>query len=243
MRLGKIDVKRRVWVVLGGAALVVGASWLWTVDRRSAVATAKPTPEAFIRLTGSGDKSAESILRERANLLDPTPLFFPTEWNYGQRELPERLRRQPGQVFGSFDPKWNFPDQELKLTSGDTQQNRDKPADLLSQGNESPFAGMGQVDVPRQPLPERSAFVEVRGIRGGKLFIEQALVGVPVPRSDFQPVEFIVLVGAAGVVGEPLLAIGSGLDDVDGFFRTYLVKTLRLGERLNPGSYRVFIGP
>jgi hypothetical protein len=234
-----------VWLGLGGAVVVIAGSWFWTRDLRlnpGGRSTANQT--SFVRLTGLGNNPSDQILRERADLLDPTPLFFPTEWNYGQRPLPDRLRRQPGQVFGSFEPKWHFTEQELKLTVGDAAPTPEKPADLLTQGNQSPFAGLGQVDVARQPLAARSGFVEVRGFKdGGKVVIEQTLVGVNVPRADFSPVEFIVVVSPAGVVGEPLLASGSGSDEVDSFFRTYLVKTFRLGERLIPGSYRVFIGP
>ena len=224
--------------------MVVAASWFWSgnLGVQAPAVPAAPTPP-FLRMAGGGNNQTDKILRERADLLDPTPLFFPTEWNYGQQPLPERVRRQPGQVFGLFDPKWNFPEQELKLTVGESGPALEKPADVLTQGNESPFAGFGRVDVPRQPLPERSGFVEVRGLRGGKVVIEQSLVGISVPRPDFSPVEYIVVVSPAGVVGEPMVATGSGSDEVDSFFRNYLVKTFRLGERLNPGSYRVFIGP
>jgi len=71
----------------------------------------------------------------------------------------------------------------------------------------------------------------------------QLLGGFSPPRSDYAPLEFLVVISSAGMVGEPVLTTGSGWDDVDIFFRTYLVKTFRLGERLNPGRYRVLVGP
>jgi hypothetical protein len=55
--------------------------------------------------------------------------------------------------------------------------------------------------------------------------------------------EFIVAINPAGIVGAPILASGSGWEEVDAFFRTYLVKTFRVGERLSPGQYRVVVGP
>jgi hypothetical protein len=51
------------------------------------------------------------------------------------------------------------------------------------------------------------------------------------------------VVSSAGLIGDPILVTGSGWEEVDTFFRSYLVKTFRLGERLNPGRYRVLVGP
>ena len=241
MRIGKIEVKRRVWIGLGCALAVTAAWWGWTQRDRPVAVAGLRTPQPFVRF--AGNTSSDQILRERADLFDPTPLFFPTEWNYGQRPLPASLRRQPGQVFASFDPKPTFTEQELKLTAPETALAPEGPAGVLAQGIEAPFAGFGHVDVAREPIPERSGFVEVRGFTGDKPIIEQALVGVAVPRQDYSPIEFIIAISAAGVIGDPVLASGSGWEEVDSFFRSYLVKTFRVGERLSPGQYRVLIGP
>lgn len=243
MQLGGIEVKRRVWVGLG-FALVVIAGWLaWTQHTIPVEPAAAIAPKPFVRLTGAGEGTADRILRERADLLDPTPLFFPTEWNFGQRPLPARLRPQPGQVFGSFEPKFTVVEQNLKTYVGALVPAPEKLADVLTQGNEAPFAGMGHLEVSRAPLPERSGMLEVRSFGGSEPILEQQLEGFTLARPDFAPLEFIVAVSSAGVVGDPILASGSGWDEVDSFFRTYLVKTARLGERLNPGSYRVLVGP
>lgn len=244
MHGGKIEVKRRVWVALG-FALVATAGWFaWTRGTQPQPAPLATAPlKPFARLTGTGSGATDQVLRERADLFDPTPLFFPTEWNYGQRPLPERLRHQPGQAFGSFDAKRIFEDQNLKTYGVVSAPSPEKLADVLAQGNEAPFAGMGEVDGVLTPLAERSGFVEVRSFSGGEPVIDEALKNVSVPRPDFAPLEFVVAIGSAGVVGEPLLASGSGSDEVDAFFRSYLVKTFRLGQRLSPGSYRVVLGP
>jgi len=44
-------------------------------------------------------------------------------------------------------------------------------------------------------------------------------------------------------VGDLVLTSSSDSEEVDSFFRSYLVKTFRLGERLNPGRYRILVGP
>jgi hypothetical protein len=77
--------------------------------------------------------------------------------------------------------------------------------------------------------------------------MKQSLMKLSLPRSDFVPMEYLVAISSAGVVGEPILMVGTEGEEmdekVDSFFRTYLVKTFRLGLRLNPGRYRVLVGP
>jgi hypothetical protein len=55
-------------------------------------------------------------------------------------------------------------------------------------------------------------------------------------------VEFLVVISSAGLVGEPVMTTGSEEEDVDSFFRDYLIRSYRLGERLRPGRYRVWVG-
>lgn len=246
MRIGNIEVKRLVWISLVGVVGVVGAIggwWAWTQGKPTVQAmTVQPQPP-FVRLAGVGTGLADQVLRERADFFDPTPLFFPTEWNYGQRPLRESLRRQPGQVFGSFEPVFSYPEQNMKTYGIEITPAPEKLSDILVQGNEAPFAGIGQIDRPKPALQERGGFVEVRRFSSDEPVISQALGSIGLPRLDYAPLEFLVVVSRAGVVGEPVLTSGSGWEEVDTFFRTYLVKTARLGERLSPGRYRVLVGP
>jgi hypothetical protein len=247
MRIGNLKVKRRVWIGALIAVAVTGAWGLWTRARRQVAAVAAPGRAPFVRLAGTGTGGGDRVMRERAELYDPTPLFFPTEWNFGQQPLPASLRRQPGQVFGSFEANYTFPEQNLKAYGTEELAVPEKLSDVLAQGNEDPFAGMGQVDVQRPALANRSGFLEVKGLAGGNTVIAEALGGLSLPRPDFGPLEYLVAVSSAGIVGEPILNIDSSWGEVDekvdAFFRSYLVKTFRLGERLSPGRYRVLVGP
>jgi hypothetical protein len=243
VHIGKIEVKRRVWVGLVCAVGVTTVWWGWTRAKPPVVAAAIQGEQPFVRLAGVGSGAADRVLREQADLFDPGPLFFPTEWNYGQRPLPASLRRQPGQVFGSFDPKFAFTEPNMKTYGAETTPAPEKLSDVLAQGNEAPFAGFGQIDSPRPALPARAGFLEVRSFGDNKATVAQALSGFTPPRLDYAPVEFLVVISSAGVVGEPVLTSGSGWEEVDTFFRSYLVKTFRLGERLSPGRYRVLVGP
>lgn len=242
MRIGKLEIKRRVWIGLAAALAVTGVWWS-TARIKPAAANLEPAKPPFVRLTGVGKGTGDQMLREQAELMDPTPLFFPTEWNFGQRPLRESLRKQPGQFFGSFPPNLDFGEQGIKAYGIEPATVPVQLADVLAQGNEAPFAGMGQVDVLRPALAERSGFLEVYDISAGKYAFKQPLANLDLPRPDFAPMEFLAVIGSAGMVGDPVLVGGSGWEEVDSFFRSYLVKTIRLGERLNPGRYRVVVGP
>lgn len=243
MRIGNLIVKRRVWVAAGSFLVVTVAWWAWTRVTPPVPVTAQRPSAPFVRLASVGSGRTDEILREQAELFDPTPLFFPTEWNYGQRALPVSIGREPEQVFPNFEAKLVFTEPNMKPYGVGPSTAPATLPDVLVQGNEAPLAGFGQIDTPREPLSERSAFLEVRSVGSAKIVIGQAFKGLTVPRPDFAPLEFLVVVSSAGVVGEPLLTSGSGWDEVDAFFRSYLVKTYRLGERLIPGNYRVIVGP
>ncbi len=233
---------RRVWIGLVVACAGVGAWVAWNRVHPVALTHEVKHTKPFVQLAGAGTAAGDQVLREKAELLDPTPLFFPTEWNYGQRPLREGSLKQPGQVFGSFEPKLTVGERNIANYGAEAIVVPEKLVDVLVQGNEAPFAGMGLIDTQRSTLPVRSGYLEVRGFENGETIIAQQLSGINPPRTDFAPVEFLVVVGSAGLIGEPVLASGSGWDEVDNFFRAYLVKSYRLGERLHPGQYRVLVG-
>lgn len=250
MHIGKIEVKRRVWVGLVFALTVTAGWWEWTRAKPPAVTIATPFRQPYVRI-GTGPGTGDQLMHERAQLFDPTPLFFPTEWNFGQSPLRNSIRRQPAQVFSSFEPKLTFAEQNMKSYGTEASTAPEKLSDVLVQGNEAPFAGMGQIDVQRFALAERTGFLEVRGLVDGKTIIAQALNGLLLPRQDFDPLEFLVVVSSAGIVGEPVIVHWSssdsvaagGSEEMEVFVRSYLVKIFRLGERLHPGRYRVLVGP
>ena len=242
MARAKFTLKRRVWVGLLSAIAGV-AMWSWWAWSRQDVLVGKGGgAQPFVQLAGAGTAQGSRILQEKAELMDPTPLFFPTEWNYGQRPLSEGRLRHPGQVFGSFEPKLTVAEQNIKSYGAEAPAVPEKLSDVLVQGNEAPFAGMGQAGLQRSTLPVRAGYLEIRRLGDKENSIEQSLTGIQLPRSDFAPIEFLAVVGSSGLIGELVLLSGSGWDEVDAFFRNYLAKSYHLGERLSPGRYRVLVG-
>lgn len=242
MSFKRTEVKRRVWIGLVVACAAVGGWVVWSRSRPVSAGDAFKVRQPFVQLAGVGTDVGDQLLREKAELMDPTPLFFPTEWNYGYQPLDESSLKHPGEFFGSFLPKPTIDEQKIASYGAEAPIVPEKLADVLVQGNEAPFAGIGQVDGRQASLPIRAGFLEVGDLKSGESIISQSLSGLLLPRTDFDPVEFIVVVGPGGLIGEPFLMSGSGWEEVDTFFRTYLVKSYRLGERLRPGRYRVVLG-
>lgn len=236
-------MKRRFWIGLLGGLVATGVWWFRAQDKPAApvgvVAVARP----FVQIAGAGTGATDRLMREKADFFDPTPLFFPTEWNYGQMPLRADLRQGLGQVFVSFPPLFTATEENIQNYAATTTAAPESLAEVLSSGNQTPFAGMGQVDDPRPPLAERGAFLAIRRFGDKDNAIAQVLSDLPWRAMDYEPLEYMITVSPAGLVGDLVIVKGSGAEEVDVFFRDYLVKTYRVGERLAPGSYQVWIGP
>lgn len=235
--------RRRILVTLVLAIGVTGV-WLWW-SRRVTEPLQRTGPQAtapFVQLAGSSAAASDRVLQERADYFDPAPLFIPTSRNYGGRGLPARLQRQPGQIFGDYGAKHHFTEEGLPAYGTETALVPENVVELLVRANEAPFAGFGEQGNRLVNLVGERPRIHFKRLAGGELSLEGE-VQSEVPRRDFSPLEFLILVSPSGVVGDPLLTTGSGVLEVDAFFQDYLVRTHRAGERLAPGVYRVMIGP
>lgn len=244
MMIGGIRVRRRFFVSIGLILAVTGAWIYWS---RATRPTGRPVPRdqtgSFVRIAGAGEGGRDQLLEERAEYFDPTPLFLPTSRNFQQGALPSRVVKQPGQVFSEFEPKWHFVETTLPEYGVPSDSDRGSFPELLARGVDAPFAGFGRVDQAGPPLARRSGFMEVKSLKNGELTLAEALEGIELPQVYFTPVEFIVAVASIGLVGDPVLMVTSGQDEIDGKLKDYLVKIYRIGERLAPGRYVVLIGP
>ena len=54
MRIGKIEVKRRVWLGLAFALVATSIWWVWFRAKLSIDVAAIPAKQPFVRLTGAG---------------------------------------------------------------------------------------------------------------------------------------------------------------------------------------------
>ncbi len=238
----KFQSNRRFYAGMALAAVAIAAWWAWNGTAARLPEGKGGFTEPFIRVGGGDAATVDRVLRERADFFDPAPLFVPTSRNHGHAQLPSHLVKQPGQVFADFGAKLSFNEGGLAAYGAENPAAGEGVVDVLSRSNEVPFAGLGESGVTRPKLPNRSALIQIKKMGDNELR-EKTFIDLAVPRVDFAPLEFVVAVGPAGLIGDPLLSLGSGHDDVDSFFQTFLAKTYRLGTLLPPGRYRVMIGP
>jgi hypothetical protein len=238
----RFRLKRRVYVVGLLMIAAVGGGWFWADRRHEEIARGALLPQPFVRVGAGGQPEVARALGERAEFFDPAPLFVPTEKNFGRGQLPARLTKQPGEVFGDFEPKLNFGNAALGTYGAESLAAGEGMVEVLSRSNEVPFAGLGEMTSSREKLPARSAVVRIArlGESGSR---EIVLTGIGLPRADFAPLEFMLAVGPSGLIGAPSLAAGSGREEVDGFFQEFLASASQVGSVLPPGRYRVTIGP
>jgi hypothetical protein len=88
--------------------------------------------------------------------------------------------------------------------------------------------------------------MEVLQAKTGRIVLAAPLNAQPTDRFpvvDWKPLEMVVAVEAAGMVGEPTVTSGSESEEVDNYFRALIVKQFRVGARLPPGFYTLRIGP
>ncbi|MFI5335288.1 MAG: hypothetical protein ACHQ5A_00780 [Opitutales bacterium] len=243
MEKPRFHLQRRLFVATGLLVAASGVWYFWTWYRTPSSGVVARQPTAFVQVAGQGEGNADQVMQERAELLDPTPLFIPTGKNFGQGELPARVVRQPGQVFGDYEAKMDFSDSGLATYGAAVDPTPDSLPEVLGRGNEAPFAGFGQIDTSRSPLAIRAGMIEVKSFTDGNIVISHAISDLILPKTDFAPAEFIVAVGNSGLLGEPVLTTSSGSEENDAVLREFLDTGFRLGERLPPGRYVVAIGP
>jgi hypothetical protein len=233
--------RRRVYA--GAVLLLAGIAgwWVWSQHVAREPAGLPRPAEPFVRV-GSAPGTGSELLREKADFFDPAPLFVPTARNYSQRGLPAALVKQPGGVFGDFEAKLSFAEGGLTPYAFEGPAGGDSLPEVLARNNEAPFSGFGEVDSVRNPLAARTAVVRVNLLGSNEIRDIDLGAAVP-PRTDFPPLEFLVLVGPAGLIGEPVIALSSGAEEIDGFFLQFLGRSARLGTVLGPGRYRVTVGP
>lgn len=186
--------------------------------------------------------SQDAAVNDEAILLDPTPLFLPTKWNATQRAIGAR---EAGGKFQGFDaPKWNFAEHELKLGLPAAAAVPAGAVEAVAVDSPTvPLLGVGRTDAPDLVVAERRAFLEIVVAGTGKTVLKTTLSEGPQATGAWMPLEFVAAVDAAGMIGPLVLTVRSGVEGVDGFFAKHIAATLRIGERLAPGFYRISVGP
>ncbi|MEO7414459.1 MAG: hypothetical protein ABIZ81_13995 [Opitutaceae bacterium] len=190
------------------------------------------------------DDGVDAAFDEQKILADPTPLFLPTKWNAARKGV---NRPEPGATFENYQPsfvasaleqglKSKFPNPVTVPVTSVEALAADPPGPL--------FAGIGRGERVAPTLDPRSAVVKIVAAGTGQAVLQQIVLDARPPGDGaWQPMEFLGRVDAIGLVGTLAVTRQSGVEGVDDYFRGYLVQTLRIGQRLAPGVYRISIGP
>ena len=174
-------------------------------------------------------------------LFDLEPLFLPTEFNSSRKDY---VPTEPGGAFIGVPFKPTFSETEIELHLPAPVAMPSSPAEALGDDPPgAPFIGFGRTDLKLETLAPRAAYVEITDAGSGRRVYSQPVGDARPPASGWKPMEFMAAVDSAGLVGPPVLTRHSDAADVDAYFGQYLSETLRIGQRLNPGIYRVSVGP
>jgi hypothetical protein len=184
----------------------------------------------------------DPVVIQGTMLFDLTPLFLPTEFNSSRKDY---VPREPGSAFAGFPEKLTFAKSGLELDLPPAAAVPANPAEaLFDDPPGAPFIGFGRSDIKVEPLPLRGAYVEIVEAGSGRRMFGQAVADAHPPSTGpWKPMEFIAAVDAAGLVGPVVPTTSSENGAVDDYFGRYLAETLRVGQRLAPGFYRISVGP
>jgi hypothetical protein len=189
----------------------------------------------------AGVDLVDPVVIKGTMLFDLTPLFLPTEYNSSRKDY---VPTEPGDAFAGFPFKPTFSDSQIELHLAPPTAVPTSPAEaLVGDPPGAPFIGFGRVDIKIEALVPRAAYVEVTDAGSGRTVFSQPVEDAQPPVSDWKPMEFMAAVDSGGLVGPLVLTVHSDVADVDAYFGRYLAETLRIGQRLEPGFYRISVGP
>jgi hypothetical protein len=241
----------RRWLpaIAAGLVLILLASALFRPAPPLPAGLPAPPPPS-VRLVRFASRGADSpgggdLASEDAALHDPTPLFLPTRWSSAQKELPAR---PPEGSFTGYAPRLVFAEDRLGLELEPAAPPM-RAADALRESplGSNPLIGFGRADAPVPALGPRLARVSAADVRTGRIVFTESILDAPGAPAElrtraWEPLEFMAAVDAAGLV-RPLVAAARSGTAADSFFLGYLSGDFRIGDRLAPGFYRIWVGP
>lgn len=226
----------RTWAIASAAGVLalLGFAYVVRVPDSRAVVTAPVAPSVAL---------VDPVVIRGTMLRDPTPLFLPTEFNSSRQEY---VASPPTGAFAGFPAQFAFAGDRLDLNLPPPTVVPASPAEaLVGDPLDAPFVGFGREDYVVQPIAKREAYVEILDAGTGRMVYGGAVADAHPPETSipWEPMEFLAAVDATGLVGPLVPTARSGVDEVDSYFSRYLAETLRVGQRLAPGFYRISVGP
>lgn len=229
-----------VWVIALGVAAHLAGFFAFTIELPQPSSAATPPPTIYI----SGQSALDELMQEQSDLLDFEPLFLPTRHNasiyLGWGDLIERT-----EPFAALPPKLIVSQSDFPVAVKDAPEPLRRPLEMLEQDTAGSFGAFGQNTGQQAILPQRGGLLEI--YREGEQqalahqLLKPGLIDEAVD-SLAGPQEWRLTVGEVGVVGQPLLIRGSGLEAVDSAAAKFIMENAS-DWGLEPGYYRLILGP
>lgn len=248
---------RSGWLLGAFAAFAAGGLLIFALSRSAinlspSLGVPAQSPRPVVRFSPPSAPSGAVAWEPHSAMDDLSPLFLPSDRN---ARLPTLPLREPGD--GTLDAQpasFRFRETDASLLTNfpPATSVNGKPVseatelDVLRADGAVPIAsGFGRHSIVLGPTPPRGALIEIFASGSGQV-LDVSEIGEdshPLWPQVWQPLEFLAAVDSGGLVSPLSLIVASRVDNVDTFFRDYLARTFRVGERLAPGFYRIVVSP
>lgn len=234
------------WVAVSAGALLAVVVVVALVRSPALPSADDPQTTKSVELLPLQGERGERGATEGMGLRDPVPLYLPTQMSAGHSEALSAGRRlEPVAAFRNYPANLNFPEAALRVdfpVAVPVPSNATEAIDADRGRHAFQYFGRRDLEVAR-PV-SRLGFLEVARADDGVTVLAAELPAVSgAPEADWGPVDMVVAVNAAGLVGLPVVTQSSGSARLDGWLPGYLAQSFRIGQRLSPGIYRISLGP
>ena len=258
------QLPRFPWLPVTGAVVLVllGVGFALRIPEGEEAGENKPVVLPPLQLSNLDPASAEVLMLEQIAAYDPSPMFLPAPVERltvaPAAILPGAAgqQKEAGSPFAVLSETLVFQQgvAGIVFPTGVTAPVTPAEALRLPARKDIPTS-LGRGDVQAARLPARLGRLEVIDAQGGEQVLAldlpaiaangTAIPGLPVDvaTGDWAPLELAVTVNSAGLVGGVSVAGVAVSEETGEFFRSYLAREVRIGDRLRPGFYTLKVGP
>ena len=237
-------VKWGILVLLALALLVAGLGLFTTPDAPRGTLLAERPASVGVLLADMETEEENLALIGELTLKDPTPLFLPTQWNSGQVDRAMTAERSSGASFGPIGAKWVFPDEENRLVLPDGVSVPGSAISTIDQIENKLRAGeLARRDGGDRSLMARAGFLKVVAVDTGKTVYERVLDSGVEGQIIEVPVETMLAINLSGFWLRPTVAQVAEGGAIEFDRVNFMLRETRLETILEPGFYRILLGP
>mgnify|MGYP003655191735 CR=1 FL=1 len=242
--ISKWLVKWGILVLLAIGLLVAGLGLLTAPNAPRGTILAQRPASGGVLLADLETEEANLALIGELTLKDPTPLFLPTQWNSGQVDRAMTAERSSGASFGPIGAKWVFPDEENRLVLPDGVSVPSSAISTIDQIENGIWVGeLARRGGSNRALASRAGYLEVVAVDTGKTVYERVLEA-PVDGQVIEvPVETMLAVNSSGFWLRPTVAQVAEGGAIEFDRVNLMLRETRLETILEPGFYRILLGP